>query len=112
MELHIGTEISKVLEQKGIKPEFLAKQINTSRRNVYDILKRKEIGTGQLVAISKALHFDFFALYQDEEIPDVVSEPSLNYIKRARVVVSVELDGLESTLKEWVSKLTAINQVI
>lgn len=110
MELHIGNEIKRVLEEKGIKPEFVAQRISTSVRNFYDILTREEISTGQLSQISKALDYDFFSLYQHDL--DMAKEHDMGYVKRAKVVVSVELDGLETTLREWVTRLTKINSVI
>jgi hypothetical protein len=111
MNLHIGSEIKRVLEEKGITPEWLATQINTSRRNMYDIFSREEISTGMLTAISAALNFDFFTLFSN---PGGVEEPELKYIpaKRKNVVVSVELDGMQSTLDHWIGQLTAINQVL
>lgn len=109
MELHIGSEIKRVIEEKGIVAEWLAQQINTSRRNLYDILQRDEISTGQLLEISKALNYDFFKLYRSQ-----VNEPESSYEKRKRetVTVTVELDGLQTTLDKWVNKLTAINSVL
>jgi len=114
MNLHIGSEIKRVLNEKGITPEWLAKKITTSRRNLYDILTREEIGTKQLMQISKALNYDFFSLFQDEsEIAAMVNDP-LSYYEnlpkpKPTVLVSVSLDGEETTLRFWFDKLTKIN---
>lgn len=111
MELHIGSEIRRVLEEKGITPEWLANKISTSRRNVYDILKRSDISTGQLTEISQALEYDFFGLYQ----PTTVNEDDLMYetVKRRKsVMVSVELDGLQTTLDQWFDTLKKINSAL
>lgn len=109
MKLHIGSEIRKVLEKNGTTPDWLAGQINTSRRNIYDILNREEINTGQLFEISKALDFNFFELYQT-----VVEEPNEQYLvqKKDHVTIAVHLDGLQTTLDTWVSKLTRINEIL
>lgn len=109
MDLHIGSEIKRVLDEKGITPDWLAKKISTSRRNLYDILTRDEVSTNQLAQISKALEYDFFALYTSkaEEGEQFYGTP-----KKAQVSVIVELDGLQTTLNQWINKLTAINEVI
>lgn len=107
MELHIGSEIKRVMEEKGIQPEWLAQRINTSRRNLYDILQRQEISTGQLLEISKALDYDFFQLYQS-----MVAEPAEPYKtgkSRKKISVTVELDGLQSTLDYWLDVLKKVN---
>jgi hypothetical protein len=110
MELHIGTEIRKVLEQKGITPDWLAQKISTSRRNLYDILTRDEISTGQLSEISRALDFDFFSLYR----PVQANEPhgQYNRLERKRVSIVVELDGLQTTLENWCDTLKKINAAL
>lgn len=116
MKLHIGKEIRRVLEEKGITAKWLAQKINTSDRNLYDLLTRDEIGTGQLKEISKILNYDFFSLYQkalhkeDKNFPASLSaEPEAEYTKRHTVSVMVELDGLETTLESWVTTLKKLN---
>lgn len=107
MDLHIGSEIKRIMEEKGIQPEWLAQRINTSRRNLYDILQRQEISTGQLLEISRALEYDFFELYKT-----VVNEPEEGYsTSRAphRVAITVELDGSQSTLDYWTELLKKLN---
>lgn len=112
MKLHIGNEIRRVMEEKGIQPTWVAKKISTSQRNFYDLLKREAIGTDQLAEISTALEYDFFALYSKEE--NIVNEPNGEYKMQVKEKISVlvELDGKDDTLKKWIKKLTAINEVI
>jgi hypothetical protein len=105
--LHIGSEIRRILEGRGITPEFLASQINSSRRNVYDILTRQEISTGQLQQISRALNYDFFGLYSGTS-----DDPKQTYTKRRKVVISVELDGLQTTLDEYMQLLNQVNKTL
>jgi hypothetical protein len=106
MELHIGKEIKRVLDESGKKALWLAKQLNTSDRNLYDLLNREEISTGQLAQISRILNYDFFALYQSQ-LPDTSEVKS-----REKILVTVELDGLQSTLDRCISKLIAINKTL
>ena len=111
MELHIGKEIEKIYENSGMKLFEFAKRINTSTRNVYSIFERPEIKTDQLFKISKVLNHDFFALYRAEAFK--VEEPRSEYGKpKGKVIIMVELDGLQGTLDQVVKKLRAINQTI
>lgn len=105
MELHIGKEIKRVLDQSGKKALWLAKELNTSDRNLYDLLNREEISTGQLAQISRILNYDFFSLYR---LPDTSAEVK----SREKILVTVELDGLQSTLDRCISKLIAINKTL
>ncbi|HTH57500.1 MAG TPA: hypothetical protein VL728_15725 [Cyclobacteriaceae bacterium] len=111
MEVHIGKEIEKIYESSGMKLSEFAKRINTSTRNVYSIFERPEIKTDQLFKISKVLNHDFFALYKSETYQ--AEEPRGEYGKpKGKVVIMVELDGLQTTLDQVVKKLRAINQTI
>src|SRR5579859_906108 len=111
MEIHIGKEIEKIYENSGMKLSEFAKRINTSTRNVYSIFERSEIKTDQLLKISKVLNHDFFALYKQETVQ--VEEPREEYGKpKGKVVITVELDGLQATLDQVIKKLRAINEAI
>lgn len=110
MEVHIGKEIRRVIDKKGITGAWLAGKIGTSKRNLYALLNRSEISTKQLEEISKALDYDFFELYRRKAGSS--KEPLVDYEKKPKVLITVELDGGDQTLKEWVKRLTAINQVI
>lgn len=79
MDLHIGNEIKKVMKQKGIKPGWLAQKIDTSVRNMHDILSRKDVSALQLKKISVYLSYDFLKMVSNDEIPNGVSEPSVDY---------------------------------
>lgn len=54
------------MDAKGVKPTWLAQQISTTRRNMYDMLRRADLSTSVLAEISKKLEFNFFALYNDQ----------------------------------------------
>jgi hypothetical protein len=112
MEVHIGKEIEKVYENSGMKLSEFAKRISTSTRNVYSIFERPEIKTDQLFKISQVLNHDFFALYKIESLPKM-EDPQGDYVKpKNKVVIMVELDGLQTSFDQVVKKLRAINQTI
>ncbi len=111
MDLHIGKEIERIYENSGMKVSEFAKRINTSTRNVYSIFERPEIKTDQLFKISKVLNHDFFALYKMDSLQ--VEESKAEYAKaKNKIVVMVELDGLQTTFDQVVKKLRAINETI
>ena len=111
MQVHIGKEIEREYEKSGMKLSEFAKRINTSSRNVYSIFTRAEIKTDQLIKICEVLQFDFFALYTPST--QVVAEPSETYSKvKQKVLVTLELDGQQSTLEQHIKKITAINQAL
>ncbi|MEK9157722.1 MAG: hypothetical protein AAB638_00885 [Patescibacteria group bacterium] len=63
MEIHIGNLIRDRADGLRIMPAELGRLINKSRQNVNDIFTRKTIDTDQLLAISKALNYNFFKIY-------------------------------------------------
>jgi transcriptional regulator with XRE-family HTH domain len=74
-DIHIGEEIKRVFDEKGVRISAFAKRINMTRENVYNIFNRKTIDTGLLLSICQELQFDFFSIYvrklnptQDSEI--------------------------------------------
>jgi len=63
VEVHIGQEIRRVLDESDLSVTDFAKKINKSRGNVYSILTRSSIDTELLSVISNVLQFDFFLLF-------------------------------------------------
>lgn len=112
MELHIGEEIKRVLKEKGKKSKWLAEQIHTSPRNLYDLLTRDEISTSQLAEISRELEYDFFALYQRDFPNFNKREGSEDIADRKTVSVLVPLNGGEESLNEWFAKLRKLNEAL
>jgi hypothetical protein len=112
MQVHIGQEIEKIYQNSGMKLSEFAKRINTSTRNVYSIFARGEIKTDQLIKISEVLKFDFFSLYIQSK-GNVVKEPVETYAKaQNKVMITIELDGKQSTLDKHIKKLISINQLL
>ena len=92
MNLHIGLKIKEVLEQRGITKVNFAKQIYTTKQNVYDIFERESIDTALLLKISKILQYDFFRHYiqSDLQVPEI-SVKSATQEKR-RIMIAIEVD--------------------
>jgi transcriptional regulator with XRE-family HTH domain len=83
MEIHIGTEIKKTLEVRGLSVTEFARRINKSRENAYSIFSRKSIDTDLLLKISDVLNHDFFLLYstgyqvKEDEVQRILEENRL-----------------------------------
>jgi transcriptional regulator with XRE-family HTH domain len=59
----IGQEIKRVVKKRGITVEELAKALNVSQPNIFDIYRRESIDTELLERLCKVLHFNFFKIY-------------------------------------------------
>ena len=69
-DIHIGSIIKKVLEEKSMSVSEFARRILRERTTVYDIFQRKSIDTDLLRKISEVLDYDFLReLYLQERIP-------------------------------------------
>ena len=111
MQVHIGKEIEQKYHKSGLKLSEFAKRINTSARNVYSIFTRPEIKTDQLIKICEVLEFDFFNLYTYSK--GKVAEPAEGYSReKHKVLVTLELDGQQSTLEHHIKKITALNKAL
>lgn len=66
MSVHIGNIIQEAVKRKGIKVTVFADEINCSRRNVYEIFKKKNIDTELLLVISEKLNENLFMHYITE----------------------------------------------
>jgi hypothetical protein len=112
MQLHIGKEIEKIYQNSGMKLSEFAKRINTSSRNVYSIFERPEIKTDQLAKISEVLRFNFFSLYMSSKNSHA-AEPQEPYSSlKNKIIITLELDGKQTTLDEHIRKITAINELL
>ena len=65
MSIHIGEEIRKKVEEKGVAIVWLSKELGCHRTNIYRIFEKPTIDTGVLYRLSIILNFDFFQFYSD-----------------------------------------------
>lgn len=63
INIKIGDAIRAKLEEKGMTVVSLANSLKCSRAYVYRILSKSSIDTETLSRISKALNYDFFAVF-------------------------------------------------
>ncbi|MBR4349169.1 MAG: XRE family transcriptional regulator [Bacteroidales bacterium] len=64
-EIHIGHIIQETLKKQGRSVAWLARELNYTRENMYNIFKSPRIDTDTLLKISLALDKNFFLLYSD-----------------------------------------------
>lgn len=106
-------KLRKIRVWKNYSQEYVADQIGVSVSSY----ARYELGKVQIDFYSVARLAKLYGLTIDEIFhfgdPGYgVEELKLDYVRREKVTVLVELDGLEETLGLWIKKLTAINQAI
>ena len=77
MAIHIGREIKAELNRQERGVTWLADKLHCDRTNVYNIFKREGIDTRLLERISNILHYNFFALYCQEDGNDVEKESTI-----------------------------------
>ena len=58
-DVHIGKEIRRVLQERGMTVTDFAKHICCHRKNVYDIFSRKSLDIDRIILISEILSYDF-----------------------------------------------------
>lgn len=62
----IGKEIQAVVRKRGMKVEELAKRLNVSKPNIYDIYRRNTIDTGLLERLCNVLDHNFFEVFANK----------------------------------------------
>jgi hypothetical protein len=61
IDMNIGKRIEEIVHERGISPSWLAEQIPCERTNIYNIFRRKSVGSDLLFVLSTILQHDFFA---------------------------------------------------
>ncbi|MCM1139178.1 MAG: helix-turn-helix domain-containing protein [Muribaculum sp.] len=69
-EYHLGQEIRKEVQRRGMTATEFADKLCLARQSVYDIFKKRHCATDQLATICKILNRDFF-----KELSGMVAEP-------------------------------------
>ncbi len=78
---HIGKKIEEVVRLRKITIVSLAREINTTRNNIYNIFNRESIDTKLLSKISKHLNYNFFEfLSKTEQVRILNSQPNIEDI--------------------------------
>jgi len=62
-EIHIGEVICAQLAKDGRSKKWLAEQVHYEHSYLCKILKKQHINTDLLLRISRALQYDFFAIF-------------------------------------------------
>lgn len=66
MNIHVGQEIRRRLEEKEHTVVWLAQQLSCSRTNMYKIFEKPHIDSEMLLRISIVLDYDFFAIISNQ----------------------------------------------
>lgn len=85
--IHIGEEIKKVFDKRGLTKEKFAEMINCHRTNVYDIFSRKTIDIELLIRISNALDYDFIHKFYYPRHSE--------YMGMQPIILTIQIDQLQ-----------------
>lgn len=109
--------LPQILKKVRLDREFSQENIAEEIKVDATTYGRYEKGESQIkfeqvaqIAAFYKLTLDEFYHYGDPQY--VVSEPNMSNLKKAKVSVIVELDGLSNTLDNWIEKLKKLNSVI
>ena len=72
--IHIGEEIKSRFDKSGLTQKEFGSRIGMPQANVSRVFNGESIGTQRLVAVSRALNFNFFELYCTTESHKVHTE--------------------------------------
>lgn len=64
-DIHIGEEIKIRFDRSGLTQKEFGSRIGMPQQNVSRVFNGESIDTKRLVAVSRALNFNFFELYAD-----------------------------------------------
>lgn len=73
-DIHIGEEIKSRFEKSGLTQKEFGSRIGMPQQNVSRVFNGESIDAKRLVAVSRALDFNFFELYCNVEQRDVRTE--------------------------------------
>lgn len=111
--MHIGKEIARVLEDRGMPKTVFAERIGRTPKNVGELLDRPGIDTMLLVKVSKVLKYNFFTQLSDEVEPrpagNMVSDSTPQYRRSNRppVRLVIEVDPDDPAAKKEAEAMAA-----
>lgn len=73
-DIHIGEEIKSRFDKSGLTQKEFGSRIGMPQQNVSRVFNNESIDTKRLVAVSRALNFNFFELFTNIEQREVHTE--------------------------------------
>lgn len=73
-DIHIGEEIKSRFDKSGLTQKEFGSRIGMPQQNVSRVFNGESIDTKRLVAVSRALNFNFFELYTNIDHREVHTE--------------------------------------
>ncbi|SDM39553.1 hypothetical protein [Pedobacter antarcticus] len=106
MNIHIGKEIKKIVDQKGWSIVHFAKEANMSYRTALYLFDRTDTSIEQLLNVSKVLDYDFMQLFRgkinnEETLQQNVHEE--NNMKKDFITmnISLQIGGRQSVYENF-----------
>jgi len=115
----IGEIIKRVAKQRGHTAESLAEQMKLSRRAVYDLFNKDNIGSKTLSQLCEILDYDFgYHIRQEKEISaELLHQPKGTYSlvppkKKAPIRISIEIDPDINDFDKVPDLMKKLNQAV
>ncbi len=110
MSIHIGKEILRVLQERGMTKARFAERIGRNRVNIYGLFRSPDCNTAVLRKVCVALDYDFFRMLSNElqASPDKVAEPGAAFKSpggRTPMRIVIEVDPGDQHAQEAAVKL-------
>lgn len=110
MATHIGKKIEERAAALGLGPTELAKKLNTTRKNIYNIFAREIVDSPLLLLCCKVLNHDFFQYFYDEYPLRSFKEAEIEKWQSKISHLSAELDSKNGLLEIKDELISTLNK--
>jgi hypothetical protein len=108
MKNAIGKLIKERLLEVGISKSELARRINCSSQNIFDVFERESIDTEMLLKISVVLNCNFFQAYYHQVEKEIAGDNSkINLDKVSELNIELPVEENDSQKVEYLKKRIA-----
>ena len=115
---HRGQLLEQAVRLKFRSHSAAAKALGVSRSTLYRYFEQDKLGDDLLIKMGQKMGYDFTK--EDKSLGrNFLEDPVENYVSKflekttqESVMMMVTIDGLESSLKSTIKKLTAINNLM
>lgn len=110
MATHIGKKIEERAAALGLGPTELAKKLNTTRKNIYNIFAREIVDSPLLLLCCKVLNHDFFQYFYDEDPLQSFKAAEIEKWQSKISLLSAELDSKNRLLETKDELISTLNK--
>lgn len=109
MAVHIGQELARVLEERGMNRSTFAERVGRDRSRIHELFDKASIDTQLLLKCCRVLGHNFFRTLSEDFEPAApeASEPAPGYGKvRQPIRIVIEADPMDAQALEKAEALS------